>query len=280
MLKYVKQIVILFLLLGGLFCFTNPTQAKEIKIIQVTDSHISTMGQGYSERDVSPSLAIFKNTIKDINRISDVDFVVFCGDNIDKANSTDLEVFLKEANKLHVPYYVVIGNHEVFKSQKLLKTDYMKIVRKYSKSCNSRKPNYVFKKKGMVFIVLDGAKEIIPGPAGYFRQSTLKWFSKQLKKYKNKDVVVFQHFPIEPPYFNRSHSTYNVQQYKDVIKGHDNIVAIVSGHYHANGEVMKDGIYHISTPSLLEAPHYYKVIEIETKYNEKPQVYTMLRHAQ
>ena len=125
--------------------------AKEIRIIQVTDSHFTTLGQGYSQRDVTPSQRVLENTIKDINKISDKSFVVFTGDNIDKPNDEDLKAFLKVANKLNCPYYMVIGNHEASKYQKFSKKDYLKIVRRHSKNCKSKEANYVFKHDGMVF---------------------------------------------------------------------------------------------------------------------------------
>jgi len=131
-----------------------------------------------------------------------------------------------------------------------------------------------------VFLVVDGAKEVIPGPAGYYKKDTLKWFDKKLTQYKNREVIVFQHFPIVEPYYNRTHSTYNIKDYEDVLKKHSNVIAIVSGHYHANGEAKKDGIYHISTPALVEDPHNYKIVEIEYKNKNDYQVYTRLRHAE
>lgn len=254
--------------------------AKELKFIQITDSHFSTSGGEYSQRDVENSKSYLVKAIDDINTIPDVDFVVFTGDNIDQANSTDLKNFIKIANKLKYPYYMVIGNHEVFKSQNLDKKEYMRIVNKYSKNCRPSGPNYVFEKKGIVFLVVDGAKEVIPGPAGYYKKDTLKWFDKKLTQYKNREVVVFQHFPIVAPYYNRTHSTYNVEDYETVLKKHSNVIAIVSGHYHANGETKKDGIYHISTPALVEEPHNFKVIEIDVKNKNDYQVYTQLRHAE
>ncbi len=252
--------------------------ARDLKIVQVTDSHVS-VSDAFSTRDTENSMNVLKKTIEDINTIPNVDFVIFTGDNIDRTDDRDLKEFLKAANKLKPPYYVVIGNHEVFKSQYLTKKDYMRIVRKYSKNCRSRKPNYVFKKKGYVFLVVDGAKEIIPGPAGYFTKNTLAWLDKKLTKYKHDKVIIFQHFPIVPPYYNRTHATYKVEDYIDVIKKHDNIISIISGHYHGNGEKEVDGIYHISTPALVEKPHYYKIIEIEYS-NNKPVIYTQLRRAE
>lgn len=263
-----------------LLVFSQKINASELKFIQVTDSHFSVAGTEYTQRDVENSKNYLEKAVSDINSIKQVDFVVFTGDNIDQANEKDLKCFLTIANKLKAPYYVVIGNHEVFKSQNLDKKEYMRIVRQYSKNCRPKGANYVFEKKGIVFIVVDGAKEVIPGPAGYFKKDTLKWLDKQLAKYQNRKVVLLQHFPIVPPYYNRTHATYNVGDYEAVLKKHNNVIGIFSGHYHGNGETMKDGIYHVSTPSLVEDPHNYKIVEIVKKDKDNYEIYTQLRHAE
>lgn len=268
------------LLLVVVLISSNVVSAKEIKFIQVTDSHFSANGESVGDREIDASGSVLAKTVADINTIPNVDFVVFTGDNIDKANSNDLVSFLKIANKLTVPYYMVIGNHEVFKSQKFDKIEYMKTVKKYSKNCKEKKANYEFKNKGLVFLVVDGAKEVIPGPAGYYKKDTLKWLDKELTKYKNEKVVILQHFPIVAPYYNRSHTTYNVNDYEAVLKKHSNVIAIFSGHYHANGETMQNGIYHVSTPALVVAPHNYKVVEIEMKNKNDYKIYTQLRCAE
>lgn len=277
-MKLLFKLNLTFLML--MFLLTQNVFASELKFIQITDSHFSNVGANYTQRDVEHSESVIEKTIKDINSIPNVDFVVFTGDNIDTANSTDLKAFLHLANKLKFPYYVVIGNHEVFKSQKLDKKEYMKIVRKYSKNCRPSGANYVFYKKGLVFLVVDGAKEVIPGPAGYYKKDTLKWLDKQLTKYKDDKVIILQHFPIVEPYYNRTHSTYNIKDYEDVLKKHSNVIAIFSGHYHANGEKMVDGIYHVSTPALVEPPHNYKIVEINGNNKKGYQIYTQLRHAE
>lgn len=264
------------------FLFTQSANAREIKFVQVTDSHFATEYNNASQREVEGSSIFLKDAVKDINHVPDLDFVVFTGDNIDQPNSDELKRFLTVANQLKVPYYMIIGNHEVFKSQNFTKKDYLSFVRKYSKP-NVYKPrstNYVFWKKGVVFIVVDGTKEVIPGPAGYFKKDTLKWLDKKLTKYKRDQVVILQHFPLVAPYYNRTHTTYNAQDYKDMLKKHSNVIAIISGHYHANGEQMVDGVYHISTPALVEPPHNYKIIEIDIKSKKDYKIYTQLRHAE
>lgn len=275
----IKSILVAFFTLCVFFVGAK-SFAKDLKFIQITDSHFSPVAIEGSQREVEKSKGILEKTMEDINTIPDVNFVVFTGDNIDQSNDTDLKAFLKIANKLHVPYYVVIGNHEVFKSQKFDKKEYMKVVRRYSKNCRPSGASYVFKRDGFVFIVVDGAKEVIPGPAGYFKKDTLKWLDKQLTKYKNENIVIFQHFPIVPPYYNRTHATYNVDEYKKVLKNHNNVIAIFSGHYHGNGEQMVEGVYHVSTPALVAAPHDYKVIEIKGNSKKGFNVYTQLRHAE
>lgn len=277
-MKFLYKLSLTFILL--IFLITPKASAKCVKFVQVTDSHFSTTAADYSQREIGKSKGVFEQTIEDINSIPDVDFVVFTGDNIDQSNDTDLIGFLKIANKLKFPYFMVIGNHEVFRSQHFDKKAYMKVVRKYSKNCRAKSANYVFERNGFVFIVVDGAKEVIPGPAGYFKKDTLKWLDKKLTQYDRENVVIFQHFPIEPPYFNRTHSTYNVDAYRDVLKRHKNVIAIVSGHYHANGEKMVDGVYHVSTPALVAAPHDYKILEITGDNKKGYNVYTQLRHAE
>lgn len=270
----------LFILTITTLLLTQNAEAKTVKFVQITDSHLSTVKGSYTQRDVEYSKEALESTIKDINGLKEIDFVAFTGDNIDTANAKDLKLFLQIANKLNVPYYIVIGNHEVFKSQDFDKKEYLKVVRKYSKNCKPSNPNYVFEKKGIVFLVVDGAKEVIPGPAGYYKKDTLLWLDKTLTKYKNRTVVILQHFPIVEPYYNRSHTTYNIKDYEDILKKHNNVIAIFSGHYHANAETKKDGIYHVSTPSLVEAPHNYKVVEINVKDKKDYQIYTQLRHAE
>ena len=46
------------------------------------------------------------------------------------------------------------------------------------------------------------------------------------------------------------------------------IIAIIAGHFHANSDIYRKGIYHLSAPGFVEAPHEYKIIKLtyDTKY--------------
>lgn len=243
--------------------------AGEIKFVQVTDSHFSTKNE-YSEE-------VLKATVKDINKLDGVSFVVFTGDNIDKPQVTDLTKFVQIVNKLNMPYYLVIGNHDVFKTNGLSKEEYFRVVKANNFLYKNKTPNYVIKKGEFIFIVVDGAKEVIPGTVGYYKEDTLKWLEKNLKKYSKKQVVLLQHFPILEPNDSKSHRTYQKETYLELLKKYPNVKAVVSGHYHVNNEKMLDGIYHISTPSLLVQPNQYKIIDIVSTKGFSTMIYTQLK---
>ncbi len=247
----------------------NEAFGADIKFVQIADSHYAVNNE-YSQD-------VLKETVKQVNKLKGVSFVVFTGDNINRPREEDLISFVRTANKLKAPYYLVFGDHDVYKNGGMSKINYIETVKDNHFFYRPSSPNYVIKKQGFVFIVLDGAKEVIPGSVGYYKESTLEWLDKQLSKNKKTPVIILQHYPIVEPKERKSHRVYQPEKYFEILEKHNNVIAIVSGHYHINGEQMKDGIYHISTPSLLIPPNYYKVIDIVTTPGFSPMIYTELK---
>ncbi len=246
--------------------------AEAVKFVQVTDSHFKTNDEHRAE--------ILKATVKNINNEKGISFVIFTGDNIDSPNAEYLPEFVKIVNKLDVPYYLVIGNHDVFKNNGLSKVQYLEIVKDNNFLYKYKTPNYVFKKNGFVFIVVDGAKEIVPGSNGYYKKDTLEWLDKQLTKHKNDKVVIFQHFPLIMNKELTSHMVYKKDEYLNILDKHDNVITIITGHLHTNYEVMRNGVYHITSPTLLSEKPVYKVISISTTKEFSPMVYTELKEVE
>lgn len=270
MKKFLLSLLALFMF-TCLSVFADNT--KSIKFVQVSDAHFSA-DSDYTQK-------VLKSAISDINSLQDVSFVVFTGDNVNSPNESNLKAFLKIVKKLKVPYYIAIGDHDVYKANGLSKARYYDMIHEHNWFMFKHQPNYKFKKKGFVFLVVDGAKEIIPGSVGYYREGTLAWVGEELAKNKDKDVIILQHFPIEYPdnaeASVKTHKTYKVEQYKELIDKHQNLLAVVSGHFHTNSENMTNGVYHISTPSLIALPQSYKVIDIVTTKEFSPIIYTQLR---
>lgn len=242
-----RLLVLIFIILG----IYNPIYAKSIKFIQVTDVHLTQDNAEY-----------LKDFVEDVNnKYQDLDFVVFTGDNIDRPKEKDLELFLDTVKRLHTRAYILLGNHDLYKSQNMTHDKYMSLVRKKLGRYHSAEPNYVFKRGDVVFITMNGVKEVIPGANGYYREKELLWLDKMLTKYAKKKVVIFQHFSLlDTPV--KSHKLYKKDEYLNILKKHDNVIAIISGHYHQNREEFHDNIYYVITKNFSNN-RYYKIIEID-----------------
>ena len=264
-----KNIIFTFL---ALLLLQSSVFANAIKFVQVTDSHFRTNDE-YREK-------VLEQTVKSINKEKNISFVVFTGDNLDSPKEEYLPEFVKTINKLRVPYYIVIGNHDVFKNNGLSKARYLEIIKDNNFLYRYKKPNYTFVKNGFVFIVVDGAKEVVPGSIGYYRESTLNWLDKQLNKYKNQPVIILQHFPLVSVKEMASHEVYQKEKYLDILDKHNNVISIIAGHLHTNSEKMRNGVYHITSPTLLSEPPVYKVINVTTTKGFSPMIYTELKNVE
>ncbi len=247
--KMLLSFIIVLTINSNAFC-------KDFRFVQVTDLHL---------KDNPSSIENFDKIISAINDIKNVKFVAFTGDNTDRADYKDYTLFLNMANKLSVPYYVVVGNHDVFKMGGFSREDYTGIVKKYNKNQKTKKTNFVIKKGEIVFIVLDGAREVIPSPGGYYRDDTLVWLDKKLKKYRSKQVVMLQHFPMKLRHTERD--AYKNERYEEVLAKHNNVIGIFSGHFHANEEYTKDGIFYAITGRASGADAGFKIVDMIEEVN-------------
>ena len=255
-----KKFLILFL---G-FCLSIITvYAKDFRFVQVTDARYS------AENDNG----ILQNVIDDINKQRDVKFVVFTGDSLDKPQNDNLKGFIKTANNLNKPYYIVLGDKDVNKHKDMSKNQFIKYVRKHTKNHKAKTMNYVFEKQGIVFIVADGSKDVIPSTIGYYKDNVIEWIDATLDLYPNKNVVILQHFPIIPPSDRESYYTYKADVYLDMLKKHSNVKAVISGHFGVDKEIIQDGVTHISTSPL---PNY-KIIDILDCETSNPTIWSQIR---
>lgn len=235
----------------------------DIKFVQIDSLKYSP-----AQEEISDS---FAKMITEINNLKDVDFVIFTGNNIAKSDEKLLKAFLKKANKLKAPYYIALGHKDLNKNKGLSKSEYIETVRRISHR-NIKSPNYIFNKKGVLFIVADGAKEFVPTPFGYYRDNVIKYIDNMLAQNSDKNAVILQHFPINPPSDSESYRTYKAEEYTKILGEHKNVKAIVSG-FGVNSESDLNGIKHITTA---EYPQY-RIIEIIDCKSPEPTIWTTLR---
>ena len=99
-----KILIMLFLF----FVSAGQIWAKDLKFAQIADVH-------YNLDETSNSKQSLKCAIDELNKMNDLDFVVFLGDNIEKSNKESLKSFLNIVNSLNKPYYLVLGNQDAHK---------------------------------------------------------------------------------------------------------------------------------------------------------------------
>ena len=237
------------ILITALFLFAS-AQAKEIKFIHITDIELNT-NNAYQ----------LQKTIKEANSFKDIDFVVFGGNNISKTKIDNLNTFLYLLKKVNKKAYVLLGSSDVLSSSGINKEYYLKRVRRALWFKHSAKPNYVFKKKDIVFVAMDGSKEFFQSTNGYYTKTEINWLKKILEKNKDKKVVILQHFPLLETN-SQWLQTVKTEEYYELLKQYKNVKVIVSGHYGDNLEVKKDNIYHIITESYSKNKAY-KIIELD-----------------
>jgi len=256
----------LSLLLLSLFLLSSNVLAKDLRFVQITDVR-------YSKDNNSETL---KKVIKNVNKEQNVDFVVFTGDNLERPDMKNLEDFISQAKKLHRPFYVIIGDKDVNKHKDMSKKVFQKYLKKKLSNYKNTDLNYTFSKSGVVFMVVDGAKDVIPSTNGYFKDDVVEWVDANLDLYNKKNVVILQHFPLIPPEDNESYMTFKAQKYLEVLRKHKNVKAVVAGHFGVNKEQTVDGIVHISTSPV---PNY-RVIDILDCTSQNPTFWAEVKKAE
>lgn len=241
-----------------------------LKIVQLSDVHYTTSSPNKGSRMLGDSKNLLEDAIFQINRMNDVDVVVFSGDSINSPLKKDLISFAKIANRLKYPWYYALGNHEVSVSGDLTKEKYFRIVEALNLNYSSLtvhdvavRPYYVISpKKDYKVIFLDGVIDSRITANGEFTEKQLKWLDEKLTAYKDQKVIIVQHFPVIEPCKSLCHRALDAQEYLAVIDKHKNVVAVLSGHYHCPKVTQRNNVLHVSAPSLVQYPNSFNVITI------------------
>lgn len=270
MRKLFNLLVLLFTLLISTVAYAAP-----VKFMAISDVHIKTGKNADGKYTKNESIDKLQKAVEIVNA-SNVDFVVFLGDNIDRPEKDMLVIFAKMINKINKPIYVICGNHDLSQIMGLDKKEYFRLLNKFSHNKTKKPPFAKRMSLDTVFLFMDGVNDFIPGAKGHFKDPELLWLEKQLKKYKNDKIVILQHFPIVEPYEHESHKTYMVENYLRVIKNNKNIIAVISGHYHNEKTTYdENNTAHISLPSLFVNGSFeeIKIEKASGEYTVKTKIY-------
>ena len=255
----------LLFFISVLILSTMYVYASDFRFVQVDSMLLSATDE--------KSISRMQNVIKDINNQKNVEFIIFSGDNIANPRKENLECFINLAKGLRRPYYIALGSKDINKS-KLSKKEYVNALKTKTKTHKKiLGSNYVVEKKDIVFIIVDGSKDIISTPMGYYKETTLEWLENYLSFYSEKNVVILQHYPLIPPSNKEMRYTIKPEKYLEVIKNYSNVKAVFAGNFDVNSEKNIDGVLHVTTAN---APKY-RIVDIMDYDSENPTFWSIIK---
>jgi len=112
MMKKSKKSFVFVLALSLVLCvFATGFAFEKAKFAVITDTHMALYGEDGMKMGAS-STKIVDATVKALNKIPDLDFVVVTGDLLLDGEPWNLDLMKSYLDELRVPYYVVAGNHD------------------------------------------------------------------------------------------------------------------------------------------------------------------------
>ena len=259
----------------------NSVFADMLKFVQVTDVHFPKKDfMTYENRKLDCAQENFNKFIQAVNSLEDIEYVFFTGDNVDQAFESVFDDFLENAQNINKKFYLCLGNHDVNTPSGLDKNATLKYLKEKMPYNHSGANYFVNLNSDFVAVFLDGTHDTKMCSNGHYSKNTIQWLEKVLSENTDKNILIFQHFPLVEPadekWYINSHKTRHKRNYIKLLKKYPNVVLISSGHYHVAGEFEKYGVFHYSTPALFLSPAYYRVTEIEYEGNTIKNIKTEL----
>ena len=232
-----KKILTAFLL----FYATNlGAQHQSFKFAFLSDTHIGSPN-GSSEEDM-------RRTIRDINSMKDIDFVVITGDITELGSNKELALAKKILDSFRIKYYIIPGNHDTGWSESG--------GQEFNNVFGDNK--FSFEHKGIRFLGCASGPYVRMSD-GHIPRSHLNWIDKELKKIRNNQPLIFlNHYPMDDGMDNWYEVTDRLKNY--------NTWALLCGHGHSNKAMNFEGITGVMGRSNLRAKDSiggYNVVDVQ-----------------
>jgi outer membrane protein assembly factor BamB/predicted phosphodiesterase len=219
-----KKFILLFLLFVTLSAFA---QHKPFRFAFLSDTHIGSPN-GSAEEDL-------RRTVRDINAMDDIAFVVITGDITELGTNSELATAKRIFDSLDVPYYIIPGNHDTGWSESggMMYTT----VFGYDK--------FSFNYEGIQFMGCPSGPYVRMSD-GHVPRNAVNWLDSELNKLAPGQPVIFlNHYPMDPGLDNWYEITDRLRK--------KNTWAILCGHGHANKAMSFEDIPGVMGRSNLRA---------------------------
>lgn len=199
-------LLILGLVLGGSAILQ--AQIKSFRFVHISDTHIGSPN-GSAEEDL-------RHTIRDINLMNDVAFVIITGDITEMGTDEELKLAKQLLDSLKIKYYVIPGNHDSGWSE----SGGMSFTRIFGYD------KFQFDYNGVRFVGCASGPYIRMSD-GHIPRDAMVWLDGLLlKTTKQQPLIFFNHYPLDNSLDNWYEITDRLKQY--------NTILAVCGHGHIN----------------------------------------------
>lgn len=211
--KYILLVLLIFLM--------SCTEKQEpFSFVQMCDTQL---GFGGYDHDIKS----FKTAVNQINALNP-DFVVICGDLVERPNDSSYNDFKKIMGGFNMPCYLAPGNHDLGNIPNESTLNY------YRKTIG--KDYFKFMYKGYAFIIVN--TQLWKEDIGEESEIHDKWFKKMLEyqHVQDHEVFVIGHYPLFLKNVDEKEEYFNLPlvKRKELLKlfKQNNVAAYLSGHAH------------------------------------------------
>jgi len=208
-------------------CSLTSAQIKPFRFAFISDTHIGSP-DGAAEEDL-------RRTVRDINSVNDVAFVVITGDITELGTNAELMLAKKLFDSLKVPWYIIPGNHDTGWSESGGLS--------FTKIFGSDK--FYFTYNGIHFIGCASGPYVRMSD-GHEPRDAMNWMREKLSRLKKNEPVIFlNHYPLDA-------GLDNWYEVIEMLKKQNTILALC-GHGHNNRGVEAEEIPAVMGRSNLRA---------------------------
>jgi len=261
----------------------------KVKFAVISDPHISIPQQkgvadGYKLG--LKTVMLTENVVAEINQISGLKFVLVAGDLTQDAEPWNIDELRRILDGLKVPYYVVLGNHDLSrvphekKDQPVTLSKYT-VASAFIGRSGGMVPGMTYYShevaKDLVLVSFDTSRAQVFSPeaglndyGGKLDVGQMRWLEGVLKKNKGKTVIILTHHNLVPwGEGDKSNHNYwgwfrldNSEEVRALLKKYG-VKLVFSGHRHISTRYQKtDDIYHFVSPAISTYPMRYTVYDL------------------
>lgn len=246
----------------------EPLRSKGFSFVHLTDMHVKRKRLGHEG---------YEACVNHVNRyFNHAEFALMGGDLAFDGNYTDkaefadqIELYKAVSDKLKMPYYNAIGNHDVlgWHSRRKVSSDDPDLGKKLiMQKLGMSASYYSFNHKGWHFVVMDSIFPVEaqhgPGYKAAFGDTQLEWLRFDLGKNHEMPTVIVTHIAAfchitqmngDPKSNALGHMVVeDTVKFRQIIERHK-VKAVLQGHSHVPEDYNYNGIWYITSQSVSAA---------------------------